>query len=382
MPERGNGKTNTFGSSVRALGALDPSLGVVELTRQLCDLPSESGEERLVADEIEALLRQEAPHLEVLRDGEAIVASTQLGRERRVLIAGHIDTVPVHGTLPTRVEHDAETGETVIWGRGTVDMKSGVAVQVALALECTEPPIDITWIWYDNEEVEADRNGLARLLRNHPQLRRADVAILGEPSAGFIELGCNGTMTARVAFRGRKAHTARAWMGVNAIHRMDELLTKLRHLEPENLDVEGLIYRESVQAVRCQAGLAGNVVPDLAEIDINFRFAPCRTPQEAETYLRAVCEGVDDFEVIDVAGGAAPDLGKAEIASIVKWLDRPVKPKLGWTDVARFHTLGIPAINFGPGDPTLAHSDDERVDASQIVDVWSALREWLTHGSN
>lgn len=358
---------------------LDPTAGPVGLTRQLCDIPSVSGDEGRIADAVEALLRG-APHLAVVRDGDTIVARTELGRPRRVAIAGHLDTVPIAENLPTRETTDPLTGETVIWGRGTVDMKAGVAVQLALALELAEPAVDLTWIWYDHEEVSSELNGLGRVQRRRPELFEADFAILGEPSNGTIEGGCNGTLRARVTMLGKRAHSARAWAGVNAIHRAAEMLERLARFDPETVRVDGLDYREGLNAVRISGGVAGNVIPDRCDIEVNYRFAPSRDGAEAEAFVRAFFAGADEVEIVDLAPGARPGLDAPLAQAFVRAVGREPTAKFGWTDVSRFAEIGIPAVNFGPGDPSLAHADDERVPVAQIEASAAALRAWLSAG--
>ncbi len=356
---------------------LDPALGAVELTRQLCDIPSVSGDERAIADAVEAVLRERAPHLSVTRDGDTIIARTELGRERRVAIAGHLDTVPINDNLPVRDELDAATGETMIRGRGTVDMKAGVAVQLLLAVELAEPAVDLTWIWYDHEEVASDLSGLGRAMRHHPRLFAADFAILGEPSNGTIEGGCNGTLRARVTMHGRRAHSARSWMGVNAIQRAGALLDRLARYEAERIVVDGLEYREGLNAVRIEGGVAGNVIPDRCSFEVNYRFAPSRSTDEAERVVRDFFSDADEVEIVDLAPGARPGLDAPLARRFVEAVGVEPNAKFGWTDVARFSALGIPAVNFGPGDPLLAHADDERVPVSQIEFTERALRAWL-----
>ncbi|TPW75838.1 succinyl-diaminopimelate desuccinylase [Schumannella soli] len=350
---------------------LDPSLGSVELTRAICDIHSVSGEETALADAIEQVLRA-APHLEVTRDGDAIVARTNLGRARRAVIAGHIDTVPINDNLPTRLDD-----EGVLWGRGTVDMKGGCAVQLKLAVELTEPAVDVTWVWYDNEEVEATRNGLGRLARAHPELLEADFAVLGEPSNGEVEGGCNGTIRVELRFSGRRAHSARAWKGVNAIHAAAAALTILAEHEAEEVEVDGLVYRESLSAVGIRGGVAGNVIPDEAVVTVNYRFAPSRSGAEAEQLLRELFPGVE-LVVTDLSEGARPGLDAPLAQDFLRAVGGEARPKYGWTDVARFSALGIPAVNYGPGDPMLAHADDERVPVEQIERCEAGLRAWLT----
>lgn len=352
------------------MSALDLTVDVVELTRAVCDIESVSGNERGLADAIESALGA-YPHLTVLRNGDAIVACTELGREQRVVIAGHIDTVPVNGNLPTERRGDE------LWGRGTVDMKAGVAVQLALAAALSDPRVDITWIWYDHEEVSAELNGLGRIAREHPELLQADFAILGEPSNGVIEGGCNGTVRVELRARGVRAHSARAWTGENAIHKLGPALHQLAAYQPATVTVDGLDYREGLNAVRVGGGVAGNVIPDEAVLELNYRFAPNRSADQAVAELRELFPEYD-LTVTDAADGARPGLTDAIAQAFVAAVGGEARPKYGWTDVARFSALGIPAVNFGPGDPSLAHADDERVPVAQITACEAALRNWLS----
>jgi succinyl-diaminopimelate desuccinylase len=353
---------------------LDLTATSVDLTRTICDIPSVSDDETTLADLIFEAMRAMS-HLEVIRDGDTIVARTSTGRPQRVVIAGHIDTVPINGNVPTRdIEVD---GEAFIWGRGTVDMKAGVAVQLKLAAELTAPRVDITWMWYDHEEVDADLNGLTRLARSRPDLFAADFAILGEPSNGEVEGGCNGNLRAIVRTDGVRAHSARAWIGENAIHRAAPILARLADYRPRDVAVEGLVYREGLNAVRIRGGIAGNVIPDLCEVEVNYRFAPSRSAEDAVRHVRDVFAGFE-VDVVDLAPGARPGLEAPLAQEFVAAVGAEPRPKYGWTDVARFSALGVPAVNYGPGDPHLAHHDEERVAIAQIDDVERGLRAWLT----
>jgi succinyl-diaminopimelate desuccinylase len=353
---------------------LDLSASSVTLTRAICDVPSVSGDEKSLADAIHRAVTK-LPHLEVYRDGDTIVARTDRGRAQRVVIAGHIDTVPINANVPSRdIEID---GVPHIWGRGTVDMKAGVAVQLKLAAELADPRIDITWMWYDHEEVTAELNGLNRLSKSRPDLFAGDFAILGEPSNGEVEGGCNGTLRAIVRTHGVRAHSARAWIGENAIHRAAPALMRLGEYRPRDVTVDGLVYREGLNAVRIDGGVAGNVIPDLCEIEVNYRFAPSRSLAEAEAHVRNVFEGFE-VEITDGADGARPGLDAPIAQEFLAAVRATPKPKYGWTDVARFSALGVPAVNYGPGDPHLAHHDEERVPVAQIESVERSLRAWLT----
>jgi succinyl-diaminopimelate desuccinylase len=347
---------------------------VAELTRELCDIESVSGNEREIADAIENALRSFG-HLSVVRDGDALVASTNLSRSKRVIIAGHIDTVPVADNLPSKLMSFER--EQVIWGRGSVDMKAGVAVMLKLAATVTEPAVDVTWVFYDNEEVEAAKNGLGRLMRNQPDLIKGSFAVLCEPTAAIVEGGCNGTLRAELVFSGKKAHSARPWMGENAIHKLGVALEFLSSYEPQEIEVDGLVYKESLNAVLVNGGIATNVIADRATLTVNYRFAPSKTQAQAGDYVKSLFEGCE-INIVDSAPGARPGLQSPEAKAFVAAVGTSVHPKYGWTDVARFSELGIPAVNYGPGDPNKAHADDESLPASQIYACESGLRNFLT----
>lgn len=353
---------------------LDLKSDVVDLTRVICDIESVSGNEKEIADSIESALKAYS-HLEVIRDGDAIIARTNLGRAKRVVIAGHIDTVPVANNLPVKLVSLERSH--VLFGRGTVDMKAGVAVQLKLAAELTEPNVDVTWVFYDHEEVDSTLNGLGRISRNRPELLEGSFAVLCEPSSARVEGGCNGTMRVAIKLAGVKAHSARPWMGENALHKAAAPLSILANYVPLEVEVDGLIYRESLNAVLLSAGIAANVIPDEAVITVNYRFAPSKSHVEAEEYLRELFAGYE-LEVKDFAEGARPGLDLPEAAAFVQATGTEPFPKYGWTDVARFSALGIPAVNFGPGDPNKAHADDEAVEIDQIYSCENALRNWLT----
>jgi succinyl-diaminopimelate desuccinylase len=352
---------------------LNLSRDVAELTRELVDIESVSGNEGQIADAIEQALAS-CPHLSITRDGNAIVAKTNLGLPKQVVIAGHIDTVPVAANLPSKLMSFER--EQVIWGRGTVDMKAGLAVMLKLAAEITKPVMDVVWVFYDQEEIEATKNGLGRLVRNHPELIKGSFAILCEPTAATIEGGCNGTMRVELALSGIKAHSARPWMGSNAIHKLGGALQILNAYIPEEIEVDGLIFRESLNAVMVSGGVATNVIPDQATLTLNYRFAPSRSVEDATEYLKKMFPD-NDFSVVDSASGARPGMNSPEAMAFVDAVQAPVNPKYGWTDVSRFSEMGIPAVNYGPGDPNKAHADDENVPASQIYACEVGLRKFL-----
>jgi succinyl-diaminopimelate desuccinylase len=342
----------------------------VALCAALVDVPSASGDEAGLADLVEEAFRRQAPYLEVLRSGDAVLARTQLGRERRVLLAGHLDTVPVADNLPSHRYGD------LLYGCGTSDMKAGDAVFAHIAATVTAPRHDLTVVFYDCEEVEAARNGLGRIEREHREWLDADLALLGEPTNGAVEAGCQGTLRVEVTARGRRAHSARSWLGVNAIHAAADVLERLRDYPARDVAIDGCVYREGLQAVRIAGGVAGNVVPDECVVTINFRFAPDRDVAAAERHVREVFDGLD-VAVTDSAPGALPGLDSVGAQEFLAVTDADPSAKYGWTDVARFAALGIPALNYGPGDPNLAHTREEHVDVRRIVAAADVLRRFL-----
>ena len=352
---------------------LDLRADPIALTAALVDIPSESRHEQRIADEIEAALRAQAPAFEVIRNGDAVLARTNLGRSSRVMLAGHIDTVPAADNLPSRVV-DGE-----MYGCGTSDMKSGDAVFLHLAATIAEPSHDITLVMYDCEEIESSANGLGRIERELPDWLVADVAILGEPSGGYIEAGCQGTIRVVVRAAGTRAHSARSWLGDNAIHKLGAVLDRLSAYQARSVDIDGCVYREGLSAVRIDGGVAGNVIPDAAAVTVNFRFAPDRSVDQAVAHVHEVLDGLDvTIELTDAAAGALPGLSKPAAAALIAAAGGQVRAKYGWTDVARFAALGIPAVNYGPGDPNLAHRVDERVPVAAITAATGMLRGYLT----
>jgi succinyl-diaminopimelate desuccinylase len=350
--------------------SLDLSLPGPALTATLVDIPSVSGAEARIADLVESALRA-APHLTVERDGDAVIARTDLGRSERVLVAGHLDTVPIADNVPSRSDGDR------LHGCGASDMKSGLAVMLRLAASVADPARDITWLFYDNEEVEADRNGLGRLARHHPDWLAADLAILMEPTSSRIEAGCQGTLRVLLVVPGRRAHSARSWLGDNAIHRAGEVLAVLAGYDARSVEIDGCEYREGLNAVRIDGGVSGNVVPDRCTIAINFRFAP---DQDEAAALAHVQDVLAPYECVltDSAPGAMPGLGAPAAEEFVRAVGMQPAAKQGCTDVARFAALGVPALNYGPGSAELAHPREEYVETHRIGECEKTLRGYLT----
>ncbi|MEY2566446.1 MAG: succinyl-diaminopimelate desuccinylase [Actinomycetota bacterium] len=352
-------------------------MDLLERCAELVDIPSVSHDEAAITDHLHSLLT-DVPWLTLERVGHNLVARTTLGRDLRVVLAGHTDTVPPNGNERARREGD------VLWGLGSADMKSGVTVLLELARTVEAPAVDTTYVFYECEEVDSRHNGLNKLLRERPDLLDADAAVLAEPTGARIEAGCQGTLRARVTMGGARAHTARPWMGRNAIHRLGEVLARVAAYEGRRPVLDGCEYHEALQAVRVSGGVATNVVPDEATVELNHRFAPDRTAAEAEAQVREVVGGLEDtdrFELVDTAPPAPPSLVHPLLAGLAARSGQPPRAKLGWTDVAFFAARGVPATNFGPGDPTVAHTAGERVEGAEIEHVFAVLRGLLTEGA-
>ncbi len=346
------------------------------LTAELVAIPSPSHQESALADHVETQLR-DVGHLTVDRFGDTVVARTTLGRPRRLLLAGHLDTVPPFAEGGHRIEGDT------LSGLGAVDMKGGLAVLLDLARSVPAPAVDVTFVFYPCEEVERRHNGLGRLVSERPEILAADAAVLAEPTGSLVEAGCQGTMRLDVTLAGRRAHTARPWTGVNAVHRLAPVLRTLESYVGRCVDLDGCRYTEQLQAVGVRGGVAGNVVPDEAVITLNFRFAPDRDVAAAEGEVRRLLHDAldpgagDRLVVVDAAAGAPPALDHPLLSGLVGATGQPPRAKLGWTDVATLSAAGVPAANFGPGDPLLAHTPDEHVSRAELTSVRDALGQVL-----
>lgn len=357
---------------------LDLAADVRDLTAALVDIPSVSGDEDAITDAVEAALRAAdggSGRLAIRRDRNVVIARTDLGRAARVVLAGHLDTVPIADNVPSRVDGG------LLRGCGTSDMKSGDAVMLraahAVATGALDPSRDITWVFYDCEEVAASRNGLGRIAREDPAQLAGDLAILFEGTNGLIEGGCQGTMRAKVTVTGRRAHSARSWLGDNAIHAVAPVLETLRGYQARTVEVEGLTYREGLNAVFIAGGIAGNVIPDECSVTVNYRFAPDLSEEQAHQHVRDVFAGFQ-VEITDSSPASRPGLDSAAAQDFVTAVGGEPSAKLGWTDVARFSELGIPALNYGPGDPNVAHTRDEFVALDAIVAAEAAILRFLS----
>jgi succinyl-diaminopimelate desuccinylase len=339
------------------------------LTAALCAVPSVFPDEAPLADAVERRLRVRAPKLDITRIANNVVARTNLGANRRIVLGGHLDTVPPNENDVPRLDGD------VLHALGAADMKGSLAVLLRLAEQLSERDarVDVTLFWYEGEEVAEEHNGLRQVFATAPELLAADLAILCEPTGGWVEAGCQGTVHLRAEFRGARAHSARPWMGENAIGKAAPVLARVAAHLPDPVTVDGLEFRQALQVVRIDGGIANNVVPDHAAFVVNRRFAPCYSAAEAIDQTTSLLDGADTVSVINESPGALPNLANPLVAEFIGTLDLPVRPKLGWTDVARFAARGVPALNFGAGDPTLAHTKDERVERDDLEHCHAVL---------
>ncbi len=356
---------------------MSPDVDLLALTADLVAVPSVSHDESALADRVESIVRTQ-PSLRVDRIGANVVARTDLGRGTRVVVAGHLDTVPGNGNAIPRLDGDT------LWGLGSADMKGGLAVMLGLATGLREPAVDVTYVFYAGEEIAREHNGLLRIEASAPDLLKGDAAVLGEPTGALVEAGCQGVIKLEIEVGGARAHTARPWMGVNAIHRLAPILDRISGYQPREPVIDGCRYREAVQVVAVSGGVAGNVVPDRATLTINHRFAPDRDADSAAAWLSGWLGSLidathgDRLNVVEAQPAAAPSLGHPVLNALILATGAPPKPKLGWTDVAFFAERGIPAINFGPGDPELAHTAGERVEREPLDRAYLTLYRLLS----
>jgi len=313
-------------------------------------------------------------HLVVERVGDNVIARTEGFHAHRILVAGHLDTVPGDPSLAV-IEGDRLTG------LGACDMKGSLAVMLELAKDTAKRTFDITWVFYAREEIARSESGLLEIAQLRPDLLQADAAIVAEPTGGAVEAGCQGTLRLGLTVQGLRAHTARPFTGRNAIHRLGAAINQVAQYEPRVAVVDGIAFTEQLQVVSVGGGIAPNVVPDSATLVLNHRVAPDRSRDQAVSavreYLSDLLEDADVLEVLDWAPAAPPSLTHPVIQSLVAASGQPARAKVGWTDVATLHEMGIPATNFGAGDPLLAHRSDEFVTESELEAFATTLRGLL-----
>jgi succinyl-diaminopimelate desuccinylase len=325
-------------------------------TLQLVDTASESRAEAPLV----ALVRELVPADPVYDDGEVLLYG-----EGEVVLAGHLDTVPAQRNIPGRISDGA------VHGLGASDMKSGVAVMIELA----RAGVPGRYLFFTREEVPLSESPLPALFASG-LLGGTELAVVLEPTDCILHAGCLGNIQARVTFHGESAHSARPWTGLNAIHELVRGLEELVRQEPLDVELDGLTYREVVSAVRVEGGIAANVVPAAASVELNYRYAPGRTREDAERRLRGLVPH-GEVDILSNSPAAPPALTNPS-AERLRALVPEVAPKQAWTPVAQFAEQGIDAINYGPGATAYAHRQDEQVPVENLHIVYETLRSFLS----
>ena len=347
-------------------------MGVADFTETLTWLvntPSVTGEEARICTEIATRLYPALGRDAVVRLGDSLITGRRTGRPV-LLLAGHLDTVPSQGQAPAFVDGDR------LHGLGAADMKAGLAVMIHLLEDpaVQTGPYDVIGIFYAGEEGASSDNQLEEVMIKAPWMSQSEFAVVLEPSDGELQLGCNGVINARVSFAGKSAHSARPWLGENAVTKAGEWLSLMHRREPVDTEVDGLVYREVVSVTRASGGIATNIIPPRFDLNVNYRFSPNRPLREAEAFLAEVCSGADGFEIVDSApaGPVRPDSPFVTRLAEISGASRAAKQ--GWTDVARFGAHGVAAVNYGPGDSAQAHQASESVALADLQSVFETLR--------
>lgn len=332
---------------------------LTETLAWLVDIPSETGNEQLIRDAIAD--RLSALPVSIVRDS-LVVGEPGPGK---VILAGHTDTVPLQGHVGARLE-----GERM-FGLGATDMKGGLTVMIHLLEDLGTDRI--VGVFYAGEEGPVSDNQLGPVFDATPGLAEADVGVVLEPTNRGVDAGCQGAMNARVSFLGDAAHSARPWLGENAVSKAGGFLTIMHGLEPEIHVVENLEFREVMSVTRASGGIANNIIPARFDLNVNYRFAPDRTLDEATERVHEVCSEADEVEIVDIAPSAYPEVSHPLIQALIEASGGVLASKQGWTDVAQLAARGVPAVNFGPGETALAHKPGESVRLDDLEWAYGSL---------
>ncbi len=340
---------------------------------ELVDTPSVIGDEGRLCTAIAERLLASLDRDAVERLGNSLVAGRRTDKPLLTLY-GHIDTVPDQGQGPARVEGDR------LYGLGASDMKAGLAVMIHLLEDAavTSGPYDVIGVFYDKEEGPAHENGLIEVLERAPWLADAEFAVVMEPTDLELQLGCQGAINARGVFTGAAAHSARPWLGENAVTKAGAWLAALHDRPPERVDVAGLEFLEVLSVTRAEGGIANNVIPPRFEVNLNYRFPPTLDLDAAEARLRKLVAGVDELKVTDRAPAAGVPDGNPHLERLAAASGAARTAKQAWTDVARLAAVGVPAINYGPGETAQAHQPGESVPLENMYVAFQAMRDFLT----
>jgi succinyl-diaminopimelate desuccinylase len=338
-------------------------------TLELVNIPSVSRAEAEIARYVD----EAVPLPRIHRDGETLVFATEPAGRPLVVLAGHLDTVPPQQNIPGRLE------DGVVHGLGASDMKGGVAVMIELARWAAEEPrlgVDLAFVFFPREELSASESPLPALFDAWAPIRTAALVVVLEPTDGAIHAGCLGHLHAELVFEGVSAHSARPWLGENAIERAVEGLQPLVGLAPRDAVVGGLVFREVLSATQIHGGIAGNVIPDRVTVELSYRYAPDRTPEEAAAELRRLVDGGGRLSVLSNSPAGRVTVDSPLVRRLQEVGDFAVEPKQAWTNVAEFSAIGLDAINLGPGATRYAHKRDEQVEAAALARTYAALQRF------
>ncbi|MGB8329540.1 MAG: succinyl-diaminopimelate desuccinylase [Polyangiales bacterium] len=341
----------------------------------LCRIPSPIGEEAALCDHVQERLSNSLDRDAIVRFHDSlIVHAVNRSDGPRIALVGHLDTVRTQHDGPARVEGNR------LYGAGAADMKSGLAVMIELVerLDLAALPCDLTLIFYEREEGPFDENRLGPILEAYPDLRQLDLAICLEPSDNEIQLGAMGSIHATLTFLGRTAHSARPWQGDNALYKAASFLRRLEERQPREVELDGYVFREVMTPTVIHGGGPRNVVPGRAELNLNYRFAPGRTPEEAFSELRAFAADGCEIEATDLSPAGRPHAGDRYIQYLMTCGVSGVRSKQAWTDVARFDAIGVPGVNLGPGTAAQAHQPNEYTELDRLLDGYAIFERFFT----
>jgi succinyl-diaminopimelate desuccinylase len=344
-----------------------PETALADRTLALVDIPSPSHDEDMLYDYVRGVVHLPRVH----DDGESLLYAKRDGKPL-VLLAGHTDTVPAQDNLPGRIKDGA------VHGLGSTDMKGGLAVMIELAhwAAHAELDYDLGLLFFPREEVGPEENPLPALFEATPVVDKAALVICLEPTDNTLQLGCLGNLVARVVFEGRAAHSARPWLGINAVQLALEGLQGVFALAPFDVDVDGLVFREVLSVTQINGGIATNVIPARCEAILNFRYAPTRTMAEAEARVRELVG--HELEIVQHSPPAHVALRSPLVERLRDAGGFEVQPKQAWTNVADFAARGLDAVNLGPGATRYAHATDEQVSITELARTYEALQRFLT----
>ena len=345
----------------------------------LTRIPSPIGEEAELCDHVEERLSASLGSEAITRFHDSlIVHAVKKAGAPRIALVGHLDTVRTEHDGPARVEGNR------LYGAGAADMKSGLAIMIELVerLDLRSLPCDLTLIFYEREEGPFEENRLGPILDTHPDLHQLDLAVCLEPSDNQMQLGAMGSIHATLTFQGRTAHSARPWQGDNALYKAAAFIRELEQRQANDVEIDGYVFREVMTPTLVQGGRARNVVPGEAELNVNFRFAPGRTPEEAFDELRELAGDQCRIQATDLSPAGHPHAGNPYVQHLMTCGVNGVRSKQAWTDVARFDSIGVAGVNLGPGTAAQAHQPNEYTELHLVTEGYAIFERFFTQSED